>query len=197
MMGGMNSGRPRSTHRGAVEQYPSIDLRVLRRAGLLSAGECSYTTLYWQNQAPEALSARLFIDLSDADDAWMRIISSAHHGGMTERVAIERAPCHYGGVRSYFVCPLLGVRCEQLFRVDGVFASRKAHRLTYASQSEDGLSRSRRKVRKLFRQIEGDYRYARPRGHNRWHAVQRLKAAKEEAHQQYCERLRALVDDLG
>jgi len=34
-MGGINSGRRRSVYRGTVEQFPAIDLRVLKRAGLL------------------------------------------------------------------------------------------------------------------------------------------------------------------
>jgi hypothetical protein len=195
-MGGVNSGRRRSIHRGAVEQYPAIDLRFLRRAGLLSAGQCTYTTLHWGNQAPEALSARIYIDLSDIGEASMRIVCSDDYGTMAERVAIECVPCPYGGVRCYFLCPLIGVRCEQLFSADGIFASRKAHKLTYASQSEDELSRARRKVRKLHRQVEGDYRYARPRGRNRWLAVQRLKTAKSKAHTLYRDRLQTLVGDL-
>jgi hypothetical protein len=139
---------------------------------------------------------RIFIDLSDADDASMRIDRSEVYGAMAERVAIECIPCPYGGVRCYFLCPLIGVRCEQLFLADGIFASRKAHKLTYASQSEDELSRARRKVRKLHRQVEGDFRYARPRGRNRWRIVQGLKAAKTEARDLYRDRLRALVGDL-
>ena len=79
------------------------------------------------------------------------------------------APAPYGGDHGGHValCPLTGVRCEQLFLADGIFASRKAHKLTYASQSEDELSRARRKARKLHRPVEGDFRYARPRGRNR------------------------------
>ena len=195
-MGGVNSGRRRSIHRGAVEQYPAIDLRVLRRAGLLSAGQCTYTTLHWGNQAPEALSARILIDLSDTSDASMRIVSSGNHGVITDRVAIECVPSPYGGIRCYFLCPLIGVRCEQLFLTDGIFASRKAHKLTYASQSEDELSRAQSKVRKLHRQVQGDFRYARPRGRNRWRMVQGLKAAEREARALYHDRLRALVGDL-
>lgn len=195
-MGGVNSGRRRSIHRGAVEHYPTIDLRVLKRAGLIRPGECTYTTACWGNQAPEAVSARIFIDLSDAGDTSMRIVRSEDHGAMAERVAIDCVPCPYGGVRCYFLCPLIGVRCEQLFLADGIFASRKAHKLTYASQSEDELSRTRRKVRKLYRQVEGDFRYVRPRGRNRRRAMQRLKAAKREARTLYHDHLRALVDDL-
>jgi hypothetical protein len=193
-MGGVNSGRRRSINRGAVEQYPAIDLRVLRRAGLLSVGQCSYTTLHWGNQAPEALSARIFIDLSDAGDAAMRIVRSESYGAMAERVAIECVPCPFGGVRCYFLCPLIRVRCEQLFLADGIFASRKAHKLTYASQSEDEFSRARRKVRKLHRQVEGDARYSRPRGSNRWQTMRRYRIAQLTARMLYRELLSTRIE---
>ncbi|MEM1134010.1 MAG: hypothetical protein AAGH53_13845 [Pseudomonadota bacterium] len=112
-----------------------------------------------------------------------------------QRAAIECVSCPYGGCRCYFLCPLNGIRCEQLFLVDDIFASRKAHKLTYASQSEDALSRSRRKVRKLYRQVEGDNRHARPRGRKRYTKVQSLKQAKREARELYYEKLSAMVGD--
>jgi hypothetical protein len=191
-MGGINSGRRRSVHRGAVEQYPAIDLRVLKRAGLLQPDECTYDTLHWRNQDLDALTFRIFVDLSDAGDASMRITGHV----ADQRVAIECVPCPYGGYRCYFLCPLTGIRCEQLFFAGGVFASRKAHRLTYGSQSEDELTRARRKVRKLRRQIEGDMRYTRPRGRNRWSAMRRLRVAEHEARTLYRERLRGLIGDI-
>ncbi len=191
-MGGINSGRKRSVHRGAVEQFPVIDLRVLKRAGLLKPGECMYDTLRWRNQDLEQLEARIFVDLSDADDASMRIAGEVPD----QRLVIERVPCPYGGHRCYFLCPLTGTRCEQLFLVDRIFASRKAHRLTYASQSEDELSRIRRKVRKLHRQVECDARYGRPRGRNLYAKVQELKQAKFDAERLYRDRLSAMVGDI-
>lgn len=192
-MGGINSGRRRSIHRGAVEQFPAIDLRILRRAGLLRPGECTYDTLHWQNQAPKVLSARIFIDLSDTGDASMRIVGA---GTVNQRVAIECVPCPYGGVRCYFLCPVEGIRCQQLFLADGQFASRKAHRLTYASQSEDDLSRVRRKANRLRRRVEGDACRPRPRGRNRWHKMQQLRAAEFDASTLYLDRLRGLVGDI-
>ena len=196
IMGGINSGRRRSIHRGAIEQFPALDLRILRRAGLLRGGECTYTTLHWRNQALEALSVRIFIDLSDDDDASMRIVGSGHNGAIAQRVAIECVPCPYGGSRTYFLCPIKGSRCEQVFLVDAMFASRQAHTLNYASQSDDELSRARRKVRKLDRQVEGDARYRRPRGQNRWSKLKRLKSAKIDARMLYSERLRTLMRDV-
>ena len=191
-MGGINSGRKRSIHRGAVEQFPVFDLRALKRAGLLKPGECTYDTLRWRNQGLEALEVRIFVDLSDADDASIRIAGDVP----IQRAAIECVPCPYGGYRCYFLCPLTGTRCEQLFVVDDTFASRKAHRLTYASQCEDDLSRARRKVRKLHKQVEGDSRYARPRGRNRYAKVQELKQAECYAQRLYRDRLWATVSEV-
>ena len=193
IMGGINSGRRRSVHRGAVEQFPVIDLRVLKRAGLLKPGECTYDTLRWRNQDLEALEVRIFVDLSGEDDASIRMTDDV----VAQRAAIECAPCPFGGFRCYFLCPLTGRRCEQLFLVDGIFGSRKAHRLTYASQSEDDLSRALRKVRKLHRQVEGDTRYARPRGRNRSAKVDSLMNAKLEFREIHRERMRVMVGDLG
>ena len=184
-MGDINSGRQRSVHRGAVEQFPVIDLRVLKRAGLLKPGDM----LRWRNQDLEALEVRIFVDLSDADEASIRIAGDV----ADQRAAIECVPCPLRGYRCYFHCPLTGTRCEQLFLVDGVFASRKAHRLTYASQGEDDLSRARRKARKPRRQVEGDSRYARPRGRNRYAKVQRLKDAQREAREIYRKRLHTMA----
>ncbi len=189
-MGGINSGRRRSVHRGSVEQFPVIDLRVLKRAGLLNPDECTYDTLCWRNQELGVLEVRIFVDLSDADDASIRIAGNVPD----QRAAIERVPCPFGGYRCYFLCPLSGDRCEQLFLVDDLFASRKAHRLIYASQSEDELSRARRKVRKFHRQVEGDSRYSRPRGRNRSKRVQQLKTATWDADDLYRQKLFSIVD---
>jgi hypothetical protein len=147
-MGGINSGRRRTIHIGAVEHYPSIDLRILKRAGLLRGGECTYDTLSWRNQAPNAFQARILIDLSDTSYASIRIHNVDENIGGIQRIGIVSAPCGLGGVRYYFVCPIGGNRCEILYLVDGKFASRKGHKLTFGSQSEGALTRARRRVRK-------------------------------------------------
>lgn len=184
-MGGRNSGRRRTVHRGAVEQYPALDLRILRRAGLMRPGECTYDTLTWQNQVPEALSVRAFIDLSDDRRALIRLRGD----GITQDIAIVATPSGFGGVRHHMLCPIAGRPCEVLYLVDGLFASRQAHRLTYRSQSEDELGRARRKAIKLHRRLEGDLRYRRPRGLNRYERVAQRKEAERKVGALYRERL--------
>lgn len=191
-MGGANSGRKRAASRGYVEQFPVVDLRVLKRARLLRHGECTYDTLRWRNQDLNNVEVRVFVDLSDTGDAAIRFVG----GRLNQRAAIECVPCPFGGYRCYFLCPLTGTRCEQLFLVDGLFASRKAHKITYASQSESELSRARRRVRRLHRQIDGDARYSRPRGLNRWSKMQDLRRAECEAVELYRDRLRTMVGDI-
>jgi len=184
-MGGTNSGRRRTVNRGAVEQFPALDLRILRRAGLMRSGECTYDTLTWRNQGPEALSVRIFIDLSDDRCASIRLRGDA----INQDIALAAVPSGFGGVRHHMLCPIVARPCEVLYLVDGKFASRQAHRLTYRSQSEDELGRARRKASKLHRRLKGDQLYARPRGNHRYKRVQQRTRAELEARMLYRARL--------
>lgn len=192
-MGGINSGQGRTANRGSVEHFPAIDLRILKRASLLRPDECTYDTLKWRNQASHASSARIFIDLSDRRAAYIKIAGHSDETVVNQRVQMDCVPVRFGGFRYYFVCPMTGRRCELLYLVDGVFASRQAHAVTYSSQTQDKLSRARQKVRKLQRQIDGDNRYARPRRQNRWRIMQKLNMALIDADDAYRERLRSLL----
>jgi hypothetical protein len=193
-MGGINSGRQRSVYRGAVEQYPCIDLRILKRAGLLRDGECTYHTLNWRNQATSTPSARILIDLCDKNYASVRIFTKHRQIAGNQCVEMTSAPCRFGGMRHYLVCPINGHRCELLFFIDGIWASRQAHALTYLTHTCDELSRARRKVAKLHRQVDGDTRYSKPRGHNRERKEKSLREAKSKVRNLYNERLRGLIE---
>jgi len=184
-MGGINSGRRRTVNRGAIEQFPALDLRILRRAGLMRPGQCMYDTLTWLNQVREALSVRIFIDLSDDRHASIRLRGDA----ITQDITLTVVPSGFGGVRYHMLCPVTARSGEVLYLVDGMFASRQAHRLAYRSQSEDELGRARRKARKLHRRLNGDQLYARARGRHRYERVQQRKQAEVEARMLYRARL--------
>ena len=66
-MGGIGSGARRSTHIGNVEDALALDLRALRRLGVVRGGECVCDTARWSIDGLSASSARLRVDLSDIE----------------------------------------------------------------------------------------------------------------------------------
>jgi len=74
-----------------------------------------------------------------------------------EAIELERMPCHYGGERTWFLCPGCQDRRAVLFSVNGHFRCRACHRLAYASTREDSSDRSRRRRAVLRTKLGGGY----------------------------------------
>lgn len=197
-MGGIGSGARRSTHIGNVEQMLALDIRKLRRLGVVRAGECTCDTVHWSIGGLSKPSARLRIDLSNIErDGVMAIIGDMTDGPINQHVAIEMMPSPFGGHRCYFVCPVTGQRCEVIYYAGGRFASREAQRLSYAVQGMNDLSRARRKAAKLRSRLCGSGGQPRPRGRNRIDTVERLRQTKFAVKTLYLDRLRNLADRSG
>jgi len=197
-MGGIGSGARRSTHIGNVEQMVALDIRVLRRLGVVRTGECTCDTVHWSVGGLSTASARLRVDLSDIERVGVMAISGDMPGrGIKQHVAIEMAPSPFGGHRCYFICPLTARRCEVLYYAGGRFGSREAQRLSYAVQGMNDPSRARRKAAKLRSRLCGSGGQPRPRGRNRIDTVSRLREAEYEAKAQYLDRLRTFADRSG
>ena len=194
-MGGIGSGARRSKYAGNVEDAPALDIRVLRRLELVSAGECVCDTVRWSLAGLSALSARLRIDLSDTERGGvMTIVARMPDGAINQRIAIEGVPSTLGGWRCYFVCPDTARRCEVLYYAGGRFASREGQRLSYAVQNMTELSRARRKTAKLRRRLSGTDVYSQPRGRNRIEMIERLREAERDAKFLYLDRLRSAAE---
>lgn len=197
-MGGIGSGARRSTHIGNVEESLALDIRVLRRLGVVRPGECTCDTVHWSIGGLSASSVRLRVDLSDIERGGvMAITGNVPDGAIKQRVAIETVPSPFGGHRCYFICPMSGHRCEVVYYAGGRFGSREAQRLSYAVQGMNELSRARRKVAKLRSRLSGAGGQPRPRGRNRIESVSRLREAEYEAKTLYLDRLRNLADRSG
>jgi hypothetical protein len=197
-MGGIGSGARRSTHIGNVEEMLALDIRALRRLGVIAPGECIIDTLHWSIGGLRTASARLRIDLSDIErGGTMTVIGDMADGAINQHVAIEMVPSPFGGHRCYFICPFNSRRCEVLYYARGRFGSREAQRLSYAVQGMDEVSRARRKTAKLRSRLCGSGGQPRPRGRNRIDMVSRLRHAEYEAQTLYLDRLRALADRSG
>jgi len=65
------------------------------------------------------------------------------------KIALTTSPCNYGGLRYWFICPLVisgyscGRRARRLYHLNGYFGCRACHRLTYSSQLESIPARLR------------------------------------------------------
>lgn len=197
-MGGIGSGARRSTHIGNVEQMLALDIRILRRLGVVATGECIIDTVHWSIGGLSTSSARLRIDLSDVERGGvMTIIGDMTDGAIKQHVSIEMVPSPFGGRRCYFICPFTARRCEVLYYAGGRFGSRETQRLSFAVQGMNAASRARRKAAKLGSRLCGSDGQPRPRGSNRINMVSFLRRAEYEAQVLYLDRLRNLADRSG
>jgi hypothetical protein len=73
-----------------------------------------------------------------------------------EQVWFDRTACNYGGERLWFLCPNCGRRVAVLYGAGVRFLCRHCHDLSYASQSEDYMSRMMRKARKIRVKLDAD-----------------------------------------
>ena len=173
-MGGHSSGRYRTRNRGPVEQSLRFDIRQLRRSGYVRPGERKSGLWSWSRGGERTASIGFTIDLTDPADGRAELDYSVDGERRFRTVAIEAAPCRYGGQRFYFLCPRSGRQCELLCGVGGEFASRQHHRLTYFSNSETPLDRLNRAKGKAEARALGTDGNPRPRGRNRDRLFDRL-----------------------
>lgn len=197
-MGGIGSGARRSTNISNVEEALALDIRVLRRLGVVQARECVCDSVRWSIGGLSTSSARLRVDLSDIErGGMMTITGDMPDGSIKQRIAIVGVPSSLGGWRCYFICPITARRCEVVYYAGGRFASRNAQRLSYAVQGMTDLSRARHKAAKLRSRLHGSSNLPRPRGPHRIDMVERLHDAEFEAKTLYLDRLRDLADRSG
>jgi hypothetical protein len=197
-MGGIGSGGHRSTCVGNVEDALALDIRALRRLGLIRPGECVIDMVQWSIGGLGAFRARLRIDLSDIErGGTMTITGEMADDTISQHIAIDGVASSFGGHRCYFRCAITGERCEILYLVGGLFASRSAHRLSYAVQNMTDLSRARRRATKLRRRLRGEGGLPRPRGRKRIKIALRLDDAECKARMIYFDRLAATGEWSG
>ena len=66
-----------------------------------------------------------------------------------QSIAIERAPCRFGGSRPWFLCPWCGRRCGALYRGRGGFYCRDCAGLNYPSTRETPDTRAVHKADRI------------------------------------------------
>lgn len=153
MMGGLGSGRWfRSRERLTTEDLPRIDIRAMKRQGVLHP---NYPGVFsWTIDDPLVGSMSFKIHRGWLSVEYFTTINGQKTKN-TEDIKFDSTPCHFGGSRYWFLCPCCKTRITTVYKLNNVYRCRHCHNLTFRSQSESELDRVIRKSRKLRQQLGG------------------------------------------
>ena len=147
-MGGIGSGRRGRFGADTTEGYRSIDVRWLKREGLLSSGVSGSITWSRRGEVTGSIKVR--------SESGRVILDYRHRSGCTEwqdesyPVNLDTTPCHMGGERRWFLCPARGCgRRVAILYCGGIFACRHCYQLAYPSQREDFSDRAGRRADRI------------------------------------------------
>ncbi|RFC36646.1 MAG: hypothetical protein DID92_2727743584 [Candidatus Nitrotoga sp. SPKER] len=148
-MGGMGSGRWNQGGKDTTNDYRALDIRRMQRDGVLAAGSSCGWNWFRNGETVASIQVR-----TEAD----RVILGYRHrsgGGDWENqnypVRTEWTPCHFGGARVWFLCPIQGCgnRVAKLYLGAAIFACRHCYQLAYASQRENRCQSTKRRIDKI------------------------------------------------
>ena len=131
--GGSRYGAGRPGHKLKAEATKRIDIRRWQRECKLKAGG-SFTWAWTCNGEPvgnigvavESGAVRLIYSIQGHDNQWR---------DASQSITVQTTPCHYGGSRPWFACPICRDRAAVLYLRSGRFACRHCNRIAYQSQS--------------------------------------------------------------
>jgi hypothetical protein len=161
-MGGLNSGRwggwPTIERTGAI----TLDAnRILARRNRRDEYDVAY-----EGRRGSAWRILCHVQLNEAAGlGTLRIVHSAfrHLSASVPQadyiVDMTATPCHFGGQRWWFLCPVDGRRVAKLYLPNGAhrFASREAQRLGYHSQRIGQVQKGHARLGRLYAKLGTPY----------------------------------------
>lgn len=138
--GGMRCGAGRPAWKGKAEACQRIDVRQMKRRGVLHAGYSG--TWSWHNASTGEHTGSIGFRVNATG---LELTYSLNDERKAQHVPLLRTPCNYGGHRPWFACPACARRVGVLFLRRGGFYCRQCARVGYYSQSEDATGRAWRK----------------------------------------------------
>jgi len=114
-----------------TEDYKSLDIRWMAREGLIHEDRIRSVTITWSISGRKTGSINTI-----CTDAHVRFLYTYQETEELDySVRIDKTPCHYGGVRYWFLCPKCGKRVAILYCAK-YFVCRHCLNLTYRSCQE-------------------------------------------------------------
>jgi hypothetical protein len=142
-VGGLGSGE-RWSKKGTVEGRYAIDTADLKRWRLLTPGPAPRAGSFeWRRGSENASSVSYLLTVGPTSGT-LRLMYSMKslNADLDYSVALVTTRCHLGGVRWWFICPLVrnnvacGRRVRKLYLCGRYFGCRHCNNLTYRSQQE-------------------------------------------------------------
>lgn len=150
-MGGFGSGS-RQGGKGTISDMWALDVRRLRRDGLLTLGR----SFEWQWSRNEKVVASINVR-TEAERVILNYRSRTCGGEwnpMEYAVYLEWTSCNLGGRRAWFLCPAVGCGRRAAILFGGaIFACRHCHKLAYACQRETDDERAARRADAIRRRL--------------------------------------------
>jgi hypothetical protein len=144
-MGGFGSGQ-RWSKKAVVEGCYAIDTATMKRWKLLVPGIAERPgSFQWRRGTEEKPSSSVGYRLTVGQDSGtLRLMYSMKslNADLDYSVRLVTTPCHLGGSRWWFLCPLsrngvaCGRRVRKLYLSGKYFGCRHCHHLTYTSRQE-------------------------------------------------------------
>jgi hypothetical protein len=155
-----NGRRRQPPAAGTVDDHRQLDVR---RLGRLSPGR-SFDVV-WSQGAVRTGAIRVRVEPHQL------VLSYRHRrdgDAWTEHsypVRLTRTPCHFGGLRAWFLCPALGCGRRVAILYGGTyFACRHCHGLVYPSTRENAAGRAMRRAIALRERLGWPLSVMRPTG---------------------------------
>ena len=135
--------------RDLTDLYLSLDVRQLRREGLLEPGRLFRWR--WTGEGEMVAAVDVRIDAERVNLSYRTRGEDRDDWAAKEyAVTIERTPCHFGGSRPWLLCPVAGCGRRVAILYGGpIFACRHCHRLAYRCQRETVDERAARRADKI------------------------------------------------
>lgn len=132
--GGSRYGAGRPGYRLKSEHCQRIDIRRWQKGGYLKAG----TGFTWQWTCDGEKTGSIGVNVSNGS---MRLGYSIEGRDASQTITTTTTPCHYGGWRPWFSCPICYSRAAVLYQRSGRFACRQCQRVSYSTQSGSAIDR--------------------------------------------------------
>lgn len=135
-----------------ADSLNKLDIHWLRREGVLENHSWKSRTITWTHRPSDRQSSiSIEASLTEEDGDYVRLTYNVtdrvddSKEKIDYKVLLTSTPCHLGGVRYWFTCPLIanrgycGRRVAKLYFLGKYFGCRHCHQLTYESRKLSGM----------------------------------------------------------